>query len=40
VKVAITMQKLGLSADAARARLAEAGGVIRRVVPDAPPPVE
>ena len=40
VKVAITMQKLGLSADEARARLDEAGGVIRRVVPDAPPPVE
>jgi len=40
VKVAITMQKLGLSADEARTRLAEAGGVIRRVVPDAPPPVE
>jgi N-acetylmuramic acid 6-phosphate etherase len=40
VKVAITMQKLGLSVDEARARLDEAGGVIRRVVPDAPPPVE
>ncbi len=40
VKVAITMQKLGLSLDEARARLDEAGGVIRRVVPDAPPPVE
>jgi len=40
VKVAITMHKLGLDRDAALARLAQAGGVIRRVVPDAPPPVE
>ena len=40
VKVAITMHKLGLDRATALARLAEAGGVIRRVVPDAPPPVE
>jgi len=40
VKVAITMRKLGLSASEARARLTEAGGMIRRVVADAPPPVE
>ncbi len=39
-KVAITMQKLDLDRDAAIARLAAAGGVIRRVLPDAPPPVE
>lgn len=40
VKLAIVMQKLGLDAEAARARLAAAGGVIRRVIADAPPPVE
>ena len=40
VKVAITMQKLGLDRATALARLAEVGGVIRKVVPDAPPPVE
>lgn len=40
VKLAIVMQKLGLDADAARARLAASGGVIRRVIADAPPPVE
>ncbi len=40
VKVAITMHKLGLDRETALARLAAAGGVIRRVVPDAPPPVE
>ena len=39
-KVAITMSKLGLDREAAIARLAAAGGVIRRVVADAPPPVE
>jgi N-acetylmuramic acid 6-phosphate etherase len=39
VKTAIVMQKLNLSrADAERA-LAAAGGVIRRVVPEPPPPV-
>src|SRR5690606_26957343 len=40
VKLAIVMQKLELDAAAARARLDEAGGVIRRVIADAPPPVE
>jgi N-acetylmuramic acid 6-phosphate etherase len=37
VKLAIVMQKRGLSRDAAEFALAEAGGVIRRVVPGAPP---
>jgi N-acetylmuramic acid 6-phosphate etherase len=40
VKLAIVMHKLGLDADAARARLEAAGGVIRRVIAEAPPPVE
>ena len=39
VKTAIVMQKLGLSREAAEQALAAAGGVIRRVVTDAPPPV-
>lgn len=39
VKVAITMHKLGLDRETALARLAAVGGVIRKVVPDAPPPV-
>ncbi len=39
VKIAIVMQKLGLGREAAEAALEAAGGVIRRVVPDAPPPV-
>jgi N-acetylmuramic acid 6-phosphate etherase len=39
-KLAIVMQKLGLEAQAARARLDAVGGVIRRVIADAPPPVE
>jgi len=39
VKIAITMQKLGVDRVTAAQRLAEQGGVIRRVVPDAPPPV-
>jgi N-acetylmuramic acid 6-phosphate etherase len=39
VKTAIVMQKLGVERDAAERALAAAGGVIRRVVPDAPPPV-
>ena len=39
VKLAIVMGKLGLGRDAAERALAEGGGVIRRVVPDAPPPV-
>ena len=39
VKLAIVMHALGVSRDEAERRLAEAGGVIRRVVPAAPPPV-
>jgi N-acetylmuramic acid 6-phosphate etherase len=39
VKTAIVMQKCDLSREDAERALAEAGGVIRRVVPDAPPPV-
>jgi N-acetylmuramic acid 6-phosphate etherase len=39
VKTAIVMQKLGVSRDAAEEALARAGGVIRRAIPDAPPPV-
>ena len=39
VKVAITMQKLHVDRATAELRLAESGGVIRRVIPDAPPPV-
>lgn len=39
VKTAIVMHKLSLSRERAEAALAEKGGVIRRVLPDAPPPV-
>ena len=39
VKLAIVMHALGVSREEAEQRLAEQGGVIRRVVPDAPPPV-
>jgi len=39
VKRALVMHALGVSADTADARLADAGGVIRKVVPNAPPPV-
>lgn len=39
VKRAIVMHALGVDAATADARLAEAGGVIRKVVPNAPPPV-
>jgi N-acetylmuramic acid 6-phosphate etherase len=39
VKTAIVMQKLGAGRDDAERKLAEAGGVIRRVVPGPPPPV-
>lgn len=39
VKTAIVMQKLGVDCAEAERRLAEQGGVIRRVIPDAPPPV-
>ena len=40
VKTAIVMHKLGVGKDEALSRLAEHGGVIRRVIPDAPPPVD
>jgi N-acetylmuramic acid 6-phosphate etherase len=40
VKTAIVMQKLRLSREDAERALAEAGGVIRRVVREEPPPVE
>ena len=39
VKTAIVMHKLGVDRDGALRALANAGGVIRRVVADAPPPV-
>lgn len=39
VKTAIVMQKLGVGREAALAALEKAGGVIRRAIPDAPPPV-
>jgi N-acetylmuramic acid 6-phosphate etherase len=39
VKTAIVMQKLGVSRKEAEEALARAGGVIRRAIPDAPPPV-
>ncbi len=39
VKTAIVMQKLGVDRDAALAALDAAGGIIRRAIPDAPPPV-
>jgi N-acetylmuramic acid 6-phosphate etherase len=39
VKRALVMHALGVDAATADARLAEAGGVIRKVVPNAPPPV-
>jgi N-acetylmuramic acid 6-phosphate etherase len=39
VKTAIVMQKLGVDRTEAERRLGEHGGVIRRVIPDAPPPV-
>jgi N-acetylmuramic acid 6-phosphate etherase len=40
VKVAIVMVKLGLSRAQAEAQLAAVGGVIRRLMPDPPPPVD
>lgn len=40
VKVAIVMHKLGLPRAEAEARLAASAGVIRRVIAEAPPPVE
>jgi N-acetylmuramic acid 6-phosphate etherase len=39
VKIAIVMCKLGVDRAGAEAALESAGGVIRRVVPDAPPPI-
>jgi N-acetylmuramic acid 6-phosphate etherase len=39
VKVAIVMQKLSVSSEEARRELERAGGVIRRVLHHAPPPV-
>jgi N-acetylmuramic acid 6-phosphate etherase len=39
VKTAIVMQKLGVGREDAERALAAAGGVIRRVVADAPPPI-
>jgi N-acetylmuramic acid 6-phosphate (MurNAc-6-P) etherase len=39
VKLAVGRHALGVSRDEAERRLAEAGGVIRRVVRAAPPPV-
>ena len=39
VKIAIVMHKLGVDRDGAYRALEEAGGVIRRVIADAPPPV-
>ncbi len=39
VKTAIVMQKLAVGKDEALAALERADGVIRRAIPDAPPPV-
>ncbi len=39
VKLALVMHALNVDADTARARLEEGQGIIRRVVPNAPPPV-
>ena len=39
VKTAIVMQKLGVDREGALSALEKAGGVIRRAIPDAPPPV-
>jgi N-acetylmuramic acid 6-phosphate etherase len=39
VKTAIVMHKLGVDREGALEALAAGRGVIRRVVPDAPPPV-
>jgi N-acetylmuramic acid 6-phosphate etherase len=40
VKTAIVMHKLGASRDEAERRIEQGGGVIRRVIPEPPPPVE
>ena len=39
VKLALVMQALNIDAESARRRLEEGEGVVRRVVPNAPPPV-
>jgi N-acetylmuramic acid 6-phosphate etherase len=39
VKTAIVMQKLHVDREGALAALAHAGGIIRRAIPDAPPPI-
>jgi N-acetylmuramic acid 6-phosphate etherase len=39
VKTAIVMKKLGVDRAGALAALEKAGGVIRRAIPDAPPPI-
>ncbi len=39
VKTAIVMQKLHVDRDAALVALERAGGVVRRAIPDAPPPI-
>ena len=40
VKLAIVMHALNIDAATAAQRLADAGGVIRRIVPNAPPPMD
>lgn len=40
VKTAIVMHKLGASREAAERAIEQGGGVIRRVIPEPPPPVE
>ncbi|MDA1081508.1 MAG: N-acetylmuramic acid 6-phosphate etherase [Gemmatimonadetes bacterium] len=40
VKIAIVMQRLGIDREEAERRLAEVGGVIRRLIPGPPPPVK
>jgi N-acetylmuramic acid 6-phosphate etherase len=40
VKTAIVMHKLGVGREQALLALETAGGVIRRAIPDAPPPVQ
>jgi N-acetylmuramic acid 6-phosphate etherase len=39
VKTAIVMQKLHVDREGALAALEQAGGIIRRAIPDAPPPI-
>jgi len=40
VRTAIVMQQRGFSREEAERALRDAGGVVRRVLPHAPPPVE